>query len=376
MYGTTGNDTASAADGGAVVVTIDKGLISKTNDYSAAAASVTTAAATVGAGGKAAYPYWIFANGTVGAATITITVGGVALTSKTVTFKGAATTLVATASTAALGYIGVGSSKTGVLTITATDVAGTTVNNPTGLTVLSSDTAVATVAIAGNNTVTITGVAAGTATITVTDPATTAAAKAVTYTATVKANKPTTAPTITFDKSAYNVGDVITMTVGAAMADSATAQLFTAALVTSASVTTVAGATALPAGGQHAIVAGVATYKFYAPAVSGSFTVTGTGGSDIDLTTLVTAPAVTATVAITNSAVDAATAAAELAEAAAQDATDAALDATEAATLAGALAQEAVDAVAELSLEVTKLIGSLTAKIAYLTKLVMKLAAK
>jgi len=33
MYGATGNDTATAADGGAVVVSIDKGLVSKTNDY-------------------------------------------------------------------------------------------------------------------------------------------------------------------------------------------------------------------------------------------------------------------------------------------------------------------------------------------------------
>lgn len=376
MYGATGNDTASAADGGAVVVTIDKGLISKTNDYSAAAASVTTAAATSGPGGYAAYPYWIFANGTVGKATITITVGGVALTSKTMTFRGAATALVATASTGALGHIGIGASKTGVLTMTATDAGATVVSNPSGLTVLSSDTAVATVAIAGNNTVTITGVAAGTAVITVTDPATSAAATAATYTATVKANKPTTAPTITFDKSAYNVGDVITMTVGAAMADSATAQLFTAALVTSAPVTTVAGATALPAGGQHAIVAGVATYKFYAPAVSGSFTVTGTGGSDIDLTTLVTAPALTATVSIVNPGVDAATAAAELAEAAAQDATDAALDATSAAELAGALAQEAVEAVAELSAQVATLIAALKKQITTLTNLVIKIQKK
>ena len=374
MYGATGNDTASAADGGAVVVTIDKGLISKTNDYSAAAASVTTAAATSGPGGYAAHPYWIFSNGTVGKATITITVGGVALTSKTMTFTGAATALVATLTTGQSNYVGV--TKTTTLAITSTDAAGTTVSNPSGLTVKSSDTSVATAVQTTNILTTITGVKAGTAVITVTDPATTGTATAATYTVTVKAVKPTTAPTITFDKSAYNVGEVITMTVGADMHDSATAQLFTAALVTSAPVTTVAGATALPSGGQHAIVAGVATYKFYAPAVSGSFTVTGTGGSDIDLTTLVTAPAVTKTVDILNPGVDAATVAAEAAEAAAQDATDAALDATTAAEAAGALAQEAVDLVTELSAEVTKLMTALKAQITYLTKLVMKLAAK
>jgi hypothetical protein len=146
--------------------------------------------------------------------------------------------------------------------------------------------------------------------------------------------------------------------------------------VTSAAVTTVPGATALPTTGVHAIVGGVATYKFYAPAVQGTFTVTGTGGSDIDLTTLVTAPTVTTTVDIINPGVDAATTAAEAAEAAAQDATDAALDATEAAQEAGALAQEAVDLVTALSAEVTKLIAGVRASITYLTKLVMKLAAK
>jgi len=350
-YGTvSGTDTTTTtADMLAVTVTTDKGLISKTNDLTAALKSVTTAAATA-----AENNYWIFTNGDVGTATITITVGTRTAVTKTVTFVGPATKLVATASTGALGYIGVGNTKTGVLTMTATDAAAGAATLPSGLTVLSSDTAVATVGISGA-TVTITGVAAGTATITVTDPATTAAATAATYKATVKANKPTTAPTITFDKPSYNVGDVIEMTVNADMADSATAQLFTAALVTSASVTTVPGATALPAAGQHAIVGGKATYKFYAPAVSGSFTVTGTGGSDIDLTTLVTAPTVTGTVAIDNPAV----AAAELAEAAAQDATDAALEASEDAKLAVELAQQAVDAVADLSAQVTTLIAAL-----------------
>jgi hypothetical protein len=374
MYGATGNDTASAADGGAVVVTIDKGLVSKTNDYSAAAASVSTAAATSGAGGYAAHSYWVFANGTTGKATITITVGGVALTSKTVTFSGVATAIVATLTTGQPAFAPVAGTTT--YTITATDsAAGAATALPTGMTVKSSDTSVAEAAISGNNLVTITGKKAGTATITVTDPATTSAATAATFVATVKAVRPTTAPTITFDKTAYNVGEVITMTVNADMADSATASaLFTTALVTSAAVNSVAGTTALStSSAAHAIASGKATYKFYAPAVSGSFTVTGKTGGTVDITTAVD---VSATVDITNPGVDAATVAAEAAEAAAQDATDAALDATTAAEAAGALAQEAVDLVTELSAEVTKLIAGVRASITYLTKLVMKLAAK
>jgi hypothetical protein len=371
IYGTTGNDTASAADAPSVVVATDKGLVSKTNVFTDAAKSVTTAAAV-----DADPSYWVFANGDIGAASITITVGGVLLATKTVTFTGPATTLVATKGTAAtdLTYIAVGTSNSTVA-ITAKDSAGGAATAlPTTMTVTSSDSSVATATISGG-TVTITGVKAGTATLTIKDSAATTPAASATYAVTVKAVRPTTAPTITFDKPAYNVGEVITMTVNADMADSATVSaLFTTALVTSAGVTAVAGTTALStSSAAHAIASGVATYKFYAPAVSGSFTVTGKTGSTVDITTAVD---VSKTVDIVNPGVDAATAAAELAEAAAQDATDAALDATEAATLAGALAQEAVDAVAELSLEVTKLIGSLTAKIAYLTKLVMKLAAK
>jgi trimeric autotransporter adhesin len=371
MYGATGNDTASAADGGEVVVTIDKGLVSKTNDYSAAAASVTTAAATSGPGGKAAYPYWIFSNGTVGKATITITVGGVALTSKTVNFSGVATAIVATLTTGQPAFAAVGGTTT--YTITATDsAAGAATALPTGMTVKSSDTSVATVAISGNNLVTVTGVKAGTATITVTDPATSAAATAATFVATVAAVRPTAAPTITFDAASYEVGSLVTMTVSANMADSATAQLFTSTgIVLSAAV--VASGTAIPNNGQHAIVGGKATYKFYAPAVSGTLAYTATTGGAVDITTAAT---VAGSIAITNAATDAATAAAELAEAAAQDATDAALDATEAATLAGALAQEAVDAVADLSTQVATLIAALKKQITTLTNLVIKIQKK
>jgi hypothetical protein len=375
IYGTTGNETVSVTDAPSVVVTTDKGLVSKTNQYVDGAKSVTTAAATANAPS-----YWVFSNGDIGKATITITVGTFAPITKTVTFTGVATTLAAKLTTGQATWVGI--ERTTTLDVSSTDVAGTAVNNPSGLTATSSDTSVATVvspitatsAVLG--TVTITGKKAGTAVITIADPATTGKATSVTYTVTVKANKPTTAPTITFDKTSYAVGEIITMTVNADMADSATAQLFTAALVTSATVTTVPGATGLPAGGQHAIVGGKVDYKFYAPAVSGSFTITGTGGSDIDLTTLVTAPTVTKTVDIVNPGVDAATAAAELAEAAAQDATDAALDATEAATLAGALAQEAVDAVADLSTQVATLIAALKKQITTLTNLVIKIQKK
>jgi len=371
VYGTSGNDTATAADGGAVVVSIDKGLVSKTNDYSAAAAQVTTAAATSGPGGFAAYPYWIFSNGTVGKATITITVGGVALTSKTVTFFGTASALaVSDLTTGQDTFVKAAGSTT--RTIVANDSVGTALGTlPTGLTVKSSDTSVATVTIS-SGTVTITGVKAGTATITVTDPATTSAAAPVSFTATVAVARPTAAPTVTFDAASYEVGSLVTMTVSANMSDSASAELFTSSsLKLSASV--VASGTAIPTDGKFAIVGGKATYKFYAPAVSGTLYATGTTGGAVDITTAAT---VSASVKITNASADAAQAAAEEATAAANDATDAALSAAEAAEAATAMAQEAVDAVAELSAQVTSLISALRAQITALTNLVVKIQKK
>jgi len=134
IYGTTGNETASAADAPSVVVTTDKGLVSKTNDYTAAAKSVTTAAAV-----DADPTYYVFSNGDIGKASITITVGGVLLATKTVTFTGPATAIAAALTTGQDAFAKVGSTTT--YTITATDAGGTAqATLPTGLTVTSSDT--------------------------------------------------------------------------------------------------------------------------------------------------------------------------------------------------------------------------------------------
>jgi trimeric autotransporter adhesin len=368
IYGTTGNETVTAADAPIVVVTTDKGLVSKTNDYSAAAKSVTTLAAVDGD------PiYWVFSNGDIGAASITITVGGVLVATKTVTFAGVAASLaVADLTTGQDSWVKVAGSST--RTIVAKDSALSTLTTvPTGLTVKSSDTSVATVAIhATNGTVTITGVKAGTATITVTDPATTSAAAPVSFTATVAPVRPTAAPTVTFDAASYEAGSLVTMTVSANMGDSASAELFTSDSLKLSAVV-VASGTAVPTTGLFAIVGGKATYKFYAPSVSGKLSAVGTTGGAVDITTAVV---INQSVAITNASSDAAQAAAEEATAAANDATDAALSAAEAADAATAMAQEAVDAVAELSAQVTKLISDLKAQITALTTLVAKISKK
>jgi hypothetical protein len=365
IYGTTGNDTASAADAPSVVVTTDKGLVSKTNDFFAGAKSVTTAAAV-----DADPSYWVFSNGDIGKASITITVGGVLLATKNVTFTGPATAMAVALTSGQPAFIGGTGSTT--YTVTATDAGGTAQGTlPTGLTVKSSDTAVATATIS-SGVVTVTGVKAGTTTITVTDPATTGTVPAVSVTATVAPVRPTSVD-ITFDQASYNVGDLITMTVAANMGDSATAQLFSSTgVVFSAAV--VASGTAVPTGANtYAIVGGKATYKFYAPAVSGSLVVTATTGGAVDVTTAVV---LSKTIPIANPGVDAATDAANEAYDAANAATDAALAAAEAADAATVAAQEASDAVAALSESVTKLIAGLQAQIKSLAAVVAKIAKK
>ena len=124
---------------------------------------------------------------------------------------------------------------------------------------------------------------------------------------------------------------------------------------------------------------GVLTSKATLPlagTATGTWTLVGDGlqtltTSGIDKT--IGKTTLTVTTEVVNAAADAATQAAEEAAAAAQDATDAALDATTAAEAAGALAQEAVDAVAELSAQVTTLIAALKAQITTLTNLVISI---
>ena len=203
----------------------------------------------------------------------------------------------------------------------------------------------------------------------------------VTATATVKFVS-AVASTVDITAAPATAGDKITYTITAA--DSTGAAIPEGSLLSSyvKSVATTGGiATEVDVTTANKSVAGKWTVTGVAPLISttlkSTFTLTGTAATlSTSLTAALAATTKVVEVAVTNPATDLATAAAEAAEAAAQDATDAALDATTAAEAAGALAQEAVDAVAELSAEVTKLMAALKAQITYLTKLVMKLAAK
>jgi hypothetical protein len=203
----------------------------------------------------------------------------------------------------------------------------------------------------------------------------------VTATATVKFVSKV-ASTVAITAAPATAGDKITYTItatdstGAAIPEGTPLTNYVASVATTGGINTepTIAATNLSKAGSWTVT-GIA--PLISTTLKSTFTLTGTAATlDTNLTAALAATTKVVEVAISNPATDAATAASEAAEAAAQDATDAALDATTAAEAAGALAQEAVDAVAELSAEVTKLMTALKAQITYLTKLVMKLAAK
>jgi hypothetical protein len=377
QYSTTDTTTiATAAISGDVVVAISKGLVSKTNDYFAAAKSVTTAAATA-----ATNNYYVFANGEVGSADLTVTVGGTLVSTKKITFQGLAATMTAALTTGQNTWIA--PSTTATLTVGSKDSAGNASSNTPTITVTSSNTAVATAARTTDNLVTISGVvgAAGTSVITVADAAGTATS--ATYTVTVAPAISATLPTMTFDKTEYAAGELMTITIAAAAADNATFAAFAAAPTTSVNVVTVKNPFLVVDSvqtGRVALVSGKATWTAYAPITAGPITVTATSSTGSSAT----AAAVTATATVLSDGVAqaAADAAAEAIDAA-NAATDAANAAAEAADAATAAAQDAADAVAALSVQVSEEIAVLKAQndalrkqLIALTNLIIKIQKK
>jgi hypothetical protein len=361
---------------------------------------------------KAGNFVYVYADGNSGEATITISsAAGVVLATEKITFFGAATSITTAVETAVLNPTAVASgANADALAVTVKDAAGVVVSNlNSGLYVTSETTTIVSQSYANSCTFdttdqvyycTLTGVAAGKTKITVgtKSSATDATVGAINATAVeVRVGTQTAASVkVTTDKTSYAPGEKATLTVqlldadGLAVADGVYTSIFATGGITtdfvlgSGSDTTTA--TKVEAASGAVAVGGKRAFTVYMPQNTGTITFSWTTGG-----TAVTGTAPTATVGllvanqavkgtlpvtVSNPAVEAATVAAEAAEAAAQDATDAALDATTAAEAAGALAQEAVDAVAELSAEVTKLMAALKAQITYLTKLVMKLAAK
>jgi hypothetical protein len=367
QYSTT--DTATVAVTAitqAVTVTIDKGLVSKTNDYFAGAKSVTTAAAGSTAGLST---YYVFANGEVGTATLTVTVGALTST-KTITFQGVATSLSAALTASQPTWIALTGTTT--VTVTAKDSAGNAAANTPTITATPASTAIATATVNGL-VVTITGVAAGTTVVTIADAATTAPATSTTYTVTVAPAVSATLPTLTFDKAEYAAGELMTITVGAAAADNATFAAFTSAgVASSVNLVTVKNPFAASTS-TVALVAGKATWTAYAPITAGPITLTAMSGTGSSLTSAaVTATATVVSDGVAQAAADAAAEATDAANAA----TDAANAAAEAADAATAAAQDAADAVAALSTQVSEMVDALKKQITALTNLVIKIQKK
>jgi hypothetical protein len=361
-------------------------------------------------------------DGTRGVGTITITVGGTAVYTKTVTFYGAVATLTATqgvsimssgrtaTSDAASFVLGntvanTAAASTAVgavnIRIVAADVDGNVVPLAgSAITADISDTAVidlvtitdcaGTVALTAALTPTICAVGAGNyvastrsaiggvsgakATVTFKTAHPTVAGTFISSAAlpfSLGGSKTGGTVTMTLDKATYEPGEkmVITYTAKDA-AGNPVADWTSTGTPTANKAATVAGGVYV--NGSH-IYGDGATEVAYAPVAPGPFTVTLASGTSSTAT--LTATATVADDAATTAAAAAGDAAAEATDAA-NAATDAANAAAEAADAATAAAQDAADAVAALSTSVTAMVDSLRKQITSLTNLVIKIQKK
>jgi hypothetical protein len=337
--------------------------------------------ATVDTDGLGQGFFAVFADGSGGVGTITISQGTTVISTETVTFSGIATQLKNAnldADKASLNKVYIGVKETGILKVSSADVNGNKVSSsPTGLVVTSDSTTVATVSIAGGTgDITVTGVAVGKANITISVGAL--------ATATIKLVVPVeitkiTAKTVSmaWDKATYAPGEKMILTVkaldsnGAGVADGARV-LFSDTATANVALGT------LPTG-TVTLKGGIKEYTYYAPFAAGDVTVTAKEGAAVDavITSTTAAPytaaTITATASVVNAGVDAATDAAAEATDAANAATDAALAAADAADAATAAAEDASAAVAKLSKSVTTALNNLKKQITSLTALVNKL---
>jgi hypothetical protein len=359
---------------------------------------------------KAGDPVLVFADGTSGKGTITISSkAGLVLATETITFFGAVTSIVSSSQQSVLSVgnnDGAGVTLDRPIKVVATDAAGVAVSDlASSLRVTSETTSIVSDSYASSTCsydsdeaayfCTLQGVAAGKTNITVgtkTSATDTTATNINGNKVEVRVGSSTAASVkVAFDKASYAPGEKATLSVslfdadGLAVADGTYASIFATGGITSDFVTGT-GSDTTTATNVASSVAGVKNYTIYMPQNTGTITfswttagtaVTGTAPS-ANSGLLVANQAVKGSIAVTvsNPSVDAAAAAAEEATAAANDATDAALSAAEAAEAATAMAQEAVDAVAELSASVTKLISALRAQITTLTNLVVKIQKK
>ena len=354
---------------------------------SASAAAGTFVSAKTGNNGN---NFQVFANGVAGTGTITVSVGGVVVATKTVTFYGTAASYKATV---AIGTIAADTAATtaAAIAVVALDSLGNVVPSMP-LTVTSSDpTIVASTTVnssdvpsaaAGTATIGVTSIAGkfGTVTLTFSD-----ASAAITATATAVVVLSSATPktvTLAFDKASYAPGEKMVLTVsGVTAAGLATANQAVSALLSALSAN--AAIQSFPADLTATTTNGSKAYTMYAPLLAGDVVVTATdktaAAATLTATATVSGGDAAAALDAANEATDAANYAADAADAAttaAEEATAAANAAGDAATAAQASADAALAAVTDLGLKVTGLISALRAQITSLTNLIVKIQKK
>jgi hypothetical protein len=316
----------------------------------------------------------VFADGTAGVSTITLTtLTGAVLATEKVTFYGDIASIVATA---VKPVIATGSNASTIKAV-AYDAAGVTVGAGT-LNAFSSDVSVvsdsgtAATIVNGEAVFTLTGVKTGGVAVTVKSGTVSSAPVATRVEGTAATVK------LSFDKEVYLPGEAATITVqvldaaGLPVSGKTHANLFaTGGIVPNYAFGS--SSDVLTATSVTTDTATVKSYKVFMPLAENVVKISATGGTSLPLAGQVV---VTASAEVSNASAKAATKASEEAAKAAQAATDAAIAASKAADAATVQAQAAVDAVAKLSADVSALIASLKKQITALTALVVKIQKK
>jgi hypothetical protein len=322
--------------------------------------------------------FFLVSDGSLGTSTITFTAGGVTLGTKTVNFTGPLASLsVARAATFSGSSFPV-ATNTGAYVVTAKDANGVALPNTvvyaySGTAATGTINTSVTTGATGTASFDFVGLVAGTTAITFGN-ASTLATSTITATAAAEVTGSTaTTVTITLDKAEYAPGEKMTITVSAKDANGKPVADGSRALIASPTSNVALGCTVST---TTTLLAGSATQTCYAPATTGSFTISVTEGAATASTTkatlTVTALVVNSAETVAQAAVDAAAEAIDAANAA----TDAANAAAEAADAATAAAQDAADAVAALSVSVAAMIDALKKQITSLTNLVIKIQKK
>jgi len=361
--------------------------------------STTTARATSGKAITVAHnvidgtgtPIYIWATGTAGKATITVsTVSGLLLGTKTVTFFGSAASIAIDTVYGTIGRAG-GYSYADAMDVVVKDSGGNPVVGASVTIVSGTPAAVASGTCAdaylgvsdGYYTCEFTSAVGSKSgdksTLTIRVPVPSSSPTTYyTVTADVTLGGSVATETVTFDKTTYSPGEgmVVTRTAkdssGNPVYDGATA----VALTGNKNINAIAAGSYLNGSVTTSTMYGTTVLKKYtvfAPAAGGSFTYSGLGGASGLVE--ISASATVSDDAATAAASAAGDAAAEATDAA-NAATDAANAAAEAADAATAAAQDAADAVAALSAQVASLISGLKSQLTALTNLVIKIQKK